>query len=839
MPRPTASTPRYLRCALTILALCALGGELSAVTSDTLFVEVLSGGTPVTGATVSIDLDNNGSYDATLAPFGSLYQTTFTGSPTVVLRVVANDHCEQTQVEMLIGDGAADTVTIAIGHPTVTLSLPATVSEGGGPVSGTATLSCPLPNTVTVGLTAGSPRLQALAPVTITAGSTSAPFSVEAVDNVAVDGDVLVPIDAELPPTAPWAIASGSITVQDNDMPPGVIVTGPAGALITDEGGTADSLSVRLASPPSADVEITATVGDPSEGAIGGGASAVLTFTPANWDVDQILSVDGVDDDLVDGDIAYDLGFGVSSADAAYAALSPAPVAVVNEDDEVAMDAVLVLDRSGSMAAPSGASTKIEDLRLAARVFADLLAPEAIGAPSLNRLGLVRYNQTADVYLTPDLLNDDPASGHYGSILGDKLHASATTDTARLQPMGATSIGGGLVEAAAAFGAITSPNPHRTVVLFSDGKHNRAPDVATGKAALAPISDLRIYAVGVGDDINGPQLESIANVTGGFHHVTDPGLVELQTLYFKIFANAAGLPLAVDPVVELPLPEKGPVEVGRMTLTAADREATFFHALEAPGRRALRLELVGPDGGVVAGGTDVGGATARAVTRDNYRILRLRHPGAAGAAAYEGEWVLRLVPEQVATDGVEAAPPQELAAVAAAQTVRVGYGLAVASQLELDLQLASLEDFDPAAPLRLVAELRDRGRPIIGAVRAMVVDPRGHRRSVALNDRGQSGDQVAGDGIYGALYAAPGVPGSYRVAVDASAAVGDQVATRYAERAITLSRVVPAADGGGDQRAERPDGSCVPCALVWIFGFAVVLLLLALCILTCCCRKRC
>src|SRR5262249_30911979 len=66
-------------------------------------------------------------------------------------------------------------------------------------------------------------------------------------------------------------------------------------------GGTA-TFTARLTSMPSGDVSFDLSSSDASEGAV---EPAALTFTPANWNVPQTVTVTGADDVIVDGDQAY------------------------------------------------------------------------------------------------------------------------------------------------------------------------------------------------------------------------------------------------------------------------------------------------------------------------------------------------------------------------------------------------------------------------------------------------------------------------------------------------------------------------------------------------------
>ena len=82
---------------------------------------------------------------------------------------------------------------------------------------------------------------------------------------------------------------------------PGISVT-PAAGLETGESGGVANISVSLSAPPTADVVISIASSDTTEGLP---SASSLTFTPANWNVPQMVQVAGVDDAVVDGDVAY------------------------------------------------------------------------------------------------------------------------------------------------------------------------------------------------------------------------------------------------------------------------------------------------------------------------------------------------------------------------------------------------------------------------------------------------------------------------------------------------------------------------------------------------------
>ena len=62
-----------------------------------------------------------------------------------------------------------------------------------------------------------------------------------------------------------------------------------------------------------------------------------LTFTAANWNTPQTVTVTGVDDAVDDGDVAYAIvTAAATSTDASYNGLNAADVAVTNTDNDTA-----------------------------------------------------------------------------------------------------------------------------------------------------------------------------------------------------------------------------------------------------------------------------------------------------------------------------------------------------------------------------------------------------------------------------------------------------------------------------------------------------------------------
>lgn len=153
----------------------------------------------------------------------------------------------------------------------------------------------------------------------------------------------------------------------DNDTA-SIVVTPTTGLTTTEIGGTAP-LTVRLGSQPAANVQIQLSSSDTTEGTV---SPATLTFTPANWNVNQNVTVTGVDDNVQDGPIVYTISATASSADTVYNSLAPRSVSVTNSDDDVV--GVLVTPTAGLTTTEAGGTAQFT-VRLRSEPTANVTIP--------------------------------------------------------------------------------------------------------------------------------------------------------------------------------------------------------------------------------------------------------------------------------------------------------------------------------------------------------------------------------------------------------------------------------------------------------------------------------
>lgn len=191
---------------------------------------------------------------------------------------------------------------------------------------------------VTVGLTNNSPTEISLSvpSVTLTAGNgysttvtiTGVSDNVKEVTNpFSVTTAASTSADAAYNGVNPEDI-TGQVT-DSNSV--GVTVTPSATPLVTTEAGATATISYVLNTQPTADVQIALHSDDPSEASV---SPSTLTFTNANWNTPQVVTVTGQNDLIDDGNVAYAIiADPTTSTDPFWNGVSVADVDGINNDD--------------------------------------------------------------------------------------------------------------------------------------------------------------------------------------------------------------------------------------------------------------------------------------------------------------------------------------------------------------------------------------------------------------------------------------------------------------------------------------------------------------------------
>ena len=122
-------------------------------------------------------------------------------------------------------------------------------------------------------------------------------------------------------------------TPNPNPDPTGITIqktgdTDGSGNLLTTEAGSSTTFTVVLDAQPTADVTVSITGNDATENSL---STDTLTFSSSNWNTPQSITIIGVDDTLVDGDITTTLTATASNT-GGYSGTESAIFNIINQD---------------------------------------------------------------------------------------------------------------------------------------------------------------------------------------------------------------------------------------------------------------------------------------------------------------------------------------------------------------------------------------------------------------------------------------------------------------------------------------------------------------------------
>ena len=217
-------------------------------------------------------------------------------------------------------------------------------TEAGGTATFTVSLGTIPTSPVTIALSSSDlteGTVPATVVVPVASWNTGVVVTVTGVDDAIVDGNIAYTINTgNVTSSDPFynaltaaSVGDVAVTNNDNDTPSVIVstISGPT----TEAGGTA-TFTVSLGTIPTSPVTIALSSSDLTEGTV----PANVVVPVASWNTGVVVTVTGVDDAIVDGNIAYTINTGnVTSSDPAYNALTGASVgdvAVINNDNDTA-----------------------------------------------------------------------------------------------------------------------------------------------------------------------------------------------------------------------------------------------------------------------------------------------------------------------------------------------------------------------------------------------------------------------------------------------------------------------------------------------------------------------
>ncbi|MBI5206908.1 MAG: SBBP repeat-containing protein [Candidatus Firestonebacteria bacterium] len=262
-----------------------------------------SGNAYITGQTNSANFPTQSPFQATFAGGWDAFVTKIDVQPRVILGTISGNTGE---------DGTQATFTAKLNiQPTADVTIPVSSSDTSEGTVSAATLTFTSANwnaNQTISITGINDDLDdGNQQITIILGAATSSDS---------NYNGLNPDDV-------------SVTNIDNDTA-GITISAISGN--TGEDGTQATFTVKLNSEPTADVTISVSSSDTSEGIV---STASLTFTSVNWNANQTVTVTGINDDLDDGNQQFTIILvQATSTDTNYNVLNPNDVQVVNTDND-------------------------------------------------------------------------------------------------------------------------------------------------------------------------------------------------------------------------------------------------------------------------------------------------------------------------------------------------------------------------------------------------------------------------------------------------------------------------------------------------------------------------
>jgi RTX calcium-binding nonapeptide repeat (4 copies)/Domain of unknown function DUF11 len=364
------STPAATTTLVTNFSLSGSGGDMAFDPANPNNLYIASGSNlyrvTFTGAVPSlpvlVGIMPAGATGLAFGADGNLY-----GGDGTTLRRISTGNASTVTIGTLAG--VSDFATLATVTPDADLSVTVTDAQVNVAQNGTVTYTITVTNNSAIDLTgvdisdnftnpnlSGTPSWSApnAAGVTFPSGSQSGTGNLNVRVNLAAGATVTYTVTGLTATGAQGSFISNTATVKPpegftdkasnagansatdsttiaNPSTPGVSLT-PASNLVTTEQGGTGTFNAVLISQPTADVTLTFTSNNPAEGTV----TSTITFTSTNWNIPQVVTVTGVDDQVKDGNVPYSINTSVSSSDTNYNNLAVPAVSVTNIDNEVA-----------------------------------------------------------------------------------------------------------------------------------------------------------------------------------------------------------------------------------------------------------------------------------------------------------------------------------------------------------------------------------------------------------------------------------------------------------------------------------------------------------------------
>jgi von Willebrand factor type A domain len=523
-----------------------------------------------------------------------------------------------------------------------------------------------------------------------------------------------------------------------------------------------------------------------------------------------------------------------------------------------AIDVGLVLDRSGSMADPSGSRSKSEAEISAAKLFVELMRTDGT-----DRLSITRFNNAPDVLF-----------GMADMDATTQQNAKGRINSTDLLPQGSTCIAGGVLVSQKDLGSLAPRNPappappRRSMVVLTDGIDNTPylnPDDNKVYSVLGgfdmgtfqntdPVnlsgSDIKLYAVGLGNDISIPQLEALSSTTGGYFlpvkDLSGQNFFDLEKYFTQIFMGVTQNVPIKDPMYTINPSETQSIEFN--ILRGDSRILVVMY--DFPGKR-LPFWLESPQGEIIDITHVPPPFQLRANAAPTARFMEVHLP-VNDPDKYAGMWKVVIQHSgqvctvrgdkrgnDFATHAVDN-PALHWGFVSSCKPSNdpVQYGIAIGAGSNFRMfPFVPPNSLKVGDPMLLSAIVEEAGLRIPGCdVTAEVKSPSGSVWNLKLWDDGAHSDGAGNDGEYANTFTHTAEQGFYLVTFRASGKSGDgEPVFREEQRSKYVEGTVPVknppnrpTDGGSGTPTTRRDCCSRITRLIWLGLIVLVLILLVL-----------
>ncbi len=509
--------------------------------------------------------------------------------------------------------------------------------------------------------------------------------------------------------TDPARVSTNTTELKFIDIPEGEITVRG----VTFDVVTCQSLSFNVTAGPGADFDTpfgTSISVDPGDGAVAGEAILWISYQGTN------------DGDTATGSVTIECP---QTGDEWTIPITANTIA------RPTVGVALVLDKSGSMETDIGdGRTRNQLLVSAANVFANVIQDE-------NGLGIAAFDHDAVKVMDIEEAGPPLSEMAFGTGRAAAVgHIGAHTPN----PNGFTSIGDGVIEGDALMTAAASDFDETAMIVFTDGKENRAEYIADVDHLIGD----RVFAIGLGtaSDLNAAALAELCNNTGGELLLTDTidpvdDEYKLAKYYLQVLAGITNVDIVTDPEDYIK-----PGDTHRIEFDLNETDVSHDVVLLSEAANVVRMVLETPQGDIIDPAFASGAIGVRYVPGPNFSYYRVSLPvvGPGGDAAREGTWAAILTVDDRHWKKWLAGqfdPDVHVDGLPSALIHGARYNLSVYALSNLRLRaLLRQNSYEPGADLTIRAVLTEYGLPPAGNADtvAHLTRPDGTNAAVSMNE---------------------------------------------------------------------------------------------------------